>query len=170
MGHIRTVQSGAYSDCPVVPHIYRLLNINIPICTQIINDILIILRMVRNYVRKRNEPVVSEAKIRTAVLDVLQNKISIRIASTKHGVKKSTLQDRVKKARTARGQNAFSDSGNESSDEDSLPSIGLSKYATRQVFSVPEENELESYLKQSSQILYGLTYQATRKLAYHQLN
>ncbi|KAB0805286.1 hypothetical protein PPYR_02256 [Photinus pyralis] len=118
--------------------------------------------MVRNYVKKRNRPEVPEETIQTAVSNVIQNNMSIRLAASTFGVKKSTLHDRVSKAKR---QIAHSDSGNDS-DEGSLQISGLSKYATRQIFSVNEENELESYLKQSSQILYGLTYQATRKLAY----
>ncbi|KAG5884662.1 hypothetical protein JTB14_005406 [Gonioctena quinquepunctata] len=41
-----------------------------------------------------------------------------------------------------------------------------SKYATRQVFSRNEEIELEIYLKKSSKICYGLTYELCRRLAF----
>lgn len=86
--------------------------------------------------------------------------MSLRYAAITFGIKKSTLYDRVLKAKN---KETMSDSGNGSSDQESS---GLSKYVARQVFSVKEELELEVYLKQSSQILYCLTYTATRTLAY----
>lgn len=120
--------------------------------------------MVRNYVKKRNRPEVSEVTIKQAVSNVLKNNMSIRTAASTFNIKKSTLQDRVMKAK-AKITNANSDSGNDNND-DSEEEQHLSKYVTRQVFSTKEEIELEVYLKKSSQILYGLTYQQTRKLAY----
>ncbi|XP_044765393.1 uncharacterized protein LOC123321724 [Coccinella septempunctata] len=115
--------------------------------------------MVRTYVKKKQVPDVPEETMRSAVKDVLSRNMSLRQAAARFGIKKSTLYDRVSKARN---MNDNSDSGTEMNDSKS----GLSKYASRQVFSPIEELELEKYLKQSSQILHGLTYIATRKLAY----
>lgn len=115
-------------------------------------------RMVRTYVKKRSELEVCEESIKNAVSNVLRGTMSLRTAASAFDVKKSTLHERVSKARQ---QGTRSDSGNDSDQEPPCSS----KYSTRQVFSKKEESELELYLKQSSQILYGLTYMATRKLA-----
>lgn len=119
--------------------------------------------MVRKYVKKRNTPPVSEEAIKLAVSAVLNRNMSIRIAARSYNIKKSTLHDRISK-RKKQGSDV-SDSGNESDQEEEKIDV-LSQYATRQVFSIKEESELEIYLKQCSRILYGLTYLATRKLAY----
>ncbi|KAF2906098.1 hypothetical protein ILUMI_00080 [Ignelater luminosus] len=93
--------------------------------------------MVRKYFKKKNEPGVSKETIKNAVSNVLQGAMSLRTAANTFDIKKSTLHDRVKKAKQ---QGALSDFGSESSKEESY---GLSKYAARQVFSNTEEAELK---------------------------
>lgn len=87
----------------------------------------------------------------------------MRQAAVDFNIKKSTLFDRVKLYKQKHKNYNNYDSGQESSSEDEEDT--KSKYATRLVFSVKEENELEKYLIHSSKINYGLTYQTTRKLA-----
>ncbi|KAJ8953421.1 hypothetical protein NQ318_023538 [Aromia moschata] len=99
--------------------------------------------MVRTYIRNKRDADIPEETIKLAISNVLRGNMSLRTVASAFNIKKSTLHDRLSKAKQ---KGNVSDSGNES-DEDT----GLSKYATRQ---------------QSSQILYGLTYTATRKLAY----
>lgn len=116
-------------------------------------------RMVRTYKRKKLQDEVSEENMKKAVADVLQGRTSIRAAASAYNIRKSTLYDRVKKKKKLtllRGN----DSGNESEEDN------RNKFATRQVFSTNEEKELENYLKRSSKIFYGLTYEGTRKLAF----
>lgn len=66
--------------------------------------------MVRTYVRKKQVPDAPEETIRTAVKDVLSKSMSLRQAAARSGIKKSTLYDRVLKARN---MDDTSDSGTE---------------------------------------------------------
>ncbi|KAJ8928704.1 hypothetical protein NQ314_018714 [Rhamnusium bicolor] len=96
----------------------------------------------------------SENAVTEAVNDILRNKTPIRYAALRFGIKKSTLYDRLKKKRS--NGDYLSDSGNEINSEPER----YSKYGSRQVFSVQEENQLEEYLKVSSNINYGLTFRS----------
>ncbi|KAJ8966810.1 hypothetical protein NQ314_003306 [Rhamnusium bicolor] len=92
------------------------------------------------------------------------NKTPIRYAALRFGIKKITLYDRLKKKRS--NGEYLSDSGNESNSEPER----YSKYGSRQVFSVQEENQLEDYLKVSYNINYGLTFRSCRTLSFEFAN
>lgn len=76
--------------------------------------------------------------------------MSLRAAAMRFNIPKSTLFDRVVRARK-RSNNNMEDSGNEGGEsEEELASL---KYTKRQVFSQKEEIELGIYLKKSSDML-----------------
>lgn len=116
--------------------------------------------MVRNYKKKTNRASISEDTVQAALNDILQNKRPIREAALHFGIKKSTLHTRLKKKLS---KTSFEDSGNESDSDDPKH---FSKYGSRQVFSVEDEEKLVDYLKTSSDINYGLSFQSCRTLAY----
>lgn len=120
--------------------------------------------MVRNYKKKTNRGETSEKTITLAVKAVIKKQKSIRQAALDFNIKKSTLFSRVKLFKLKHGNVNLDDSGQESSLDDENEK--KSAYATRQIFSIQEENQLEKYLIHSSKINYGLTYLNTRKLAY----
>ena len=59
--------------------------------------------MVRDYVRKRSDPVPKNDILRKGVKKVLQKEMSIRHAASFYGLKKSTLADYVKKVKNNGG-------------------------------------------------------------------
>ncbi|KAF2898350.1 hypothetical protein ILUMI_07825, partial [Ignelater luminosus] len=81
---------------------------------------------------KRNDLGVSEDTIKNAVANALRGAIPVRTTANTFGIKKSTLHARTK---IVKQLGALSDSGNESSKEESY---GLSKYATRRTWSTDE--------------------------------
>lgn len=88
--------------------------------------------------------------MKQAVVDVLQNNMSIRISAQKNNVTKSRLCNYVKKAKDA-GMNSL----------DFTPNFRKS-----QIFPVEMENALETYLLRCSAMFYGLTPKLVRRLAY----
>lgn len=117
--------------------------------------------MVRSYVKKTDRASIDEELMKRAVKEVVNKNMSLRMAAAQFGVKKSTLADRVKvKLRHI----SADDSGQESSDHETPKRF--SKYGSRQVFSMEQENSLADYLKILSIIQYGLTFRACRSLAY----
>lgn len=128
--------------------------------------------MVRNYKKKKGDrPEMDKKIIKEAVNIVLTKRMSLRLAASTYNIPKSTLFDAIKKGKTrAERLNNNEDTGNETRDHedddvlDTQPTA--SKYGSRQIFSAAEEVELEQYLKESSKICYGLTYESLRRLAY----
>ncbi|KAG5872297.1 hypothetical protein JTB14_022619 [Gonioctena quinquepunctata] len=88
--------------------------------------------------------------------------MSLRAAAKRFNKPKSTLFDRVVRAKK-RSNNNIEDSGNEGGESEK--EFASSKYATWQVFSRNEEIELEIYLEKSLKICYVLTYELCRGLA-----
>lgn len=89
--------------------------------------------------------------IQEALTNVLEGKMSIRLAAREFNVAKSMLARLVAKAKVAPPDNPFIYE----------PNIG-----NRRIFTVDEEESLSSYLKISSKMAYGLTYVQTRELAF----
>ncbi|KAJ8929352.1 hypothetical protein NQ314_017971 [Rhamnusium bicolor] len=125
--------------------------------------------MVRKYIKKRSQrPEIDKKILKEAVKNVISQRMSIRLSASTYTIPKSTLFDAIKIYKKRHRFNNIEDSGNETADDDedveNQPTS--SKYTSRQVFSATEEAELEKYLKESSKICYGLTYESLRKLAY----
>lgn len=120
--------------------------------------------MVRTYKKKRpTRPEIPSDVLKQARKNVIEKTMSLRTAAVTFNIPKSTLFDSVVRAKK-RLHNNINDSGNEGSESEE--ESGVSKYATRQVFSRNEEIELEIYLKKCSKICYGLTYTLCRELAF----
>lgn len=118
--------------------------------------------------KKRND--VDENNVVKAVTEILQNKISYRNAASKY-IRMTTLHRRVKLAKDKfLGEpNLANDSGNEENVIDlnmCRHVTGKPKYKTRQIFTDFQENMLQEYLLQSSEIFFGLTFADAKKLAY----
>lgn len=129
---------------------------------EIPNIFLFSFRMVRKYIKKKNRPEIPKQVLKEAIKNVLAHTMTIRTAANTFNIPKSTLQDHCKRAK--KRNNNVHDSGNESTS--STEERNVSKYASRQIFSTTEEAELEKYMKNSSKILYGLTYRTARSLAF----
>lgn len=86
---------------------------------------------------------------------MLNKKLSYRTAASTHGIKKTTLQNRVKKAREA-GITHFT------------PAVFQygNKYTHNQVFSAEQEAMLKKYVLHCSKIQYGMSYKQVRRFAY----
>lgn len=113
--------------------------------------------MVRNYKRKTDRNLINEESIKKAIKDVLNKSESISSASRKYGLKRQTLQSRLKKRDPLKGSS-------ESEDENEIKF--QSKYTSKQVFTKAQEEELVAYVKKSAFHHFGLTYSSFRKLAY----
>lgn len=122
--------------------------------------------MVRKYKKKTKRASISEEDIKRAMEEVLTHKVSVRNAAARYNICKSTLFLRLKKKVKKSICDHVNDSGNDTDVEAGASADQRSKYASRQVFTVTEEKELEEYLVRSSEIHYGLTYRNARKLAY----
>lgn len=111
--------------------------------------------MVRNYIKKTNRtPVDIEAMLKAAqVLQQLENRPSLRQAAADFNVNYKALERFVKKH-----------SPEEIASGTSNTTFGHS--LDNRVFNDDEENLLEQYLKQASDIYFGLAPKEVRKLAY----
>lgn len=111
--------------------------------------ILLLLQMVRNYVRKTERQKWSEISMEQAISAVLDNQMGLDRASAEFGVPKSTLARYVKKKR-----------GN--------PELKVDKKAGKFqcVFTEQQELELVTYVKNMEKRLFGLSMQDLRTLAY----
>ncbi|XP_030751596.1 uncharacterized protein LOC115879087 [Sitophilus oryzae] len=122
--------------------------------------------MVRNYKPKTNRANINEDTMRQALREVLSKNMSQREAVRVYGIKRQTLQSRIKQIlRTMTVEEYLQrtdDDGYES--ESDLQEKG--KYATRKVFSTTQEEKLVNYLKQCSNMNYGLTYEQVRVMVY----
>ncbi|KAG5863236.1 hypothetical protein JTB14_021532 [Gonioctena quinquepunctata] len=109
--------------------------------------------MVRTYKRKRPaQPDIPRRVLKNDVKNIISKSMSLRAAAIRFNIPKSTLFDRVVRAKK-RSNNNIEDSGNEGGESEE--EFASSKYATRQVFSRNEEIELEINLNKSSKICYG---------------
>ncbi|KAI4463171.1 hypothetical protein MML48_4g00008076 [Holotrichia oblita] len=129
--------------------------------------------MPRKRILKTDRVNIDESLIKQAIVSVFNGTLSERAAARTHGIKRSTLQSRIKKVLTKYSKHDFLkktlqrdvDSGNESEGEDS-PKYS-NKYTTaRQVFTTDEELQLENYIKKCSDMNYGLSYVDIEKLAF----
>lgn len=121
--------------------------------------------MPRTYKCKTNRPNIDENAIKQAIRDVTRNVCGLLEATRRYGIKKSTLQSRIKTMRSKAPNgiiDVHSDSGNESEDR----MLYSSKYTVNQVFTKNHELELTNYIKKTSNLNYGLTYRQIRLLAY----
>lgn len=111
--------------------------------------------MPRKRIRKTNRHLISEEAVAEAVNACLDGRMSIRIAATTFGLKKTTLQHRVEKAR-----------------QSDLPAVAPikyrfdSKYTHNQVFTKEQESQLKVYLVNCSKMQYGLSYKQVRHFAW----
>lgn len=129
-----------------------------------------VLEMPRKRNLKTNRSDINENQVRRAIIGIFNGSCSAREAVRVYGIKRSTLQCRIKKILRNKTKEEYlqqnqilEDSGNES--EEASPKYS-SKYTNRQVFSLQEESELESYIMRCSDLNYGLTYFHIQKLAY----
>lgn len=86
-----------------------------------------------------------------AVVDVINNKLSIRCASEKHNISKSALHRAVKYARSLSNVENFQHK----------PDIG-----NRRIFKLEQEDALVQYLITASKMCYGIGHTGLRQLAY----
>lgn len=105
--------------------------------------------MVRNYQRKTNRANLDENAIASAIRAVVEEKISIRKAANTYNLKPATLQHRLEKNRLQIPKQHF-----------------FSKYCSKQVFTVDQEQKLNEYVVTCSKMHYGLTLYQLRSLAY----
>ncbi|KAF2896785.1 hypothetical protein ILUMI_09403 [Ignelater luminosus] len=121
--------------------------------------------MVRNYKGKTNRANINEDIMRHALQQVLSKSMSQREATRVYGIKRQTLQSRIKKLlRITTVEDYlqhFDDDGYDSEQEEKG-----SKYATRKVFSSLQEDLLVKYIKKCSNMNYGMTYEQIRVLTY----
>lgn len=103
--------------------------------------------MGRKYKKKTNKER-DETALKNAFFEVQEKGASIRRAAEKYGVPKSTLNDYL------------------SRDKKENKGFQLGNYAVRQVLTRAMEEELAAYLKQCSNMFYGLTPKITRQLTY----
>ncbi|XP_030749369.1 uncharacterized protein LOC115877363 [Sitophilus oryzae] len=124
--------------------------------------------MPRVYKRKTAREV-DERRMRNAICAYLKGELGLNASAERFNVKRTTLQSRVKclleKKEKEEIIRSMEDSGNESDDQSRLSKYG-NKFKTSQIFSVEEERELAKYLKQCSNLNYGLTYHQIEQLAY----
>lgn len=128
--------------------------------------------MPRRRFPKTNRNSIDEASVKQAILEYFNGTYSERRAAVVNGIKRSTLQSRVKQILKNTTKAEYlqkhrqnqDDSGNDSGSEDATKYS--SKYTNRQVFTTEEEDQLENYIKKCADFNYGLTYVQVQKLAY----
>ena len=106
--------------------------------------------MARSYKRKRADPPPDSEVLRCAVTEVIEKRMSLRVAASYFGLKKSTIQDYVKKFKHS----------------DVIPDNVKHEQHWRQVFSVAMETELRDYLTTCCRMSHGLSTNQLRELAY----
>lgn len=105
--------------------------------------------MSRGRKRKTDKGSFSEETMRRAVMDVIENKMSLRQAAKEYDLKLTTLHRYITKTKT------------QGEDIRMAP-----KYRSRQVFSDAEEISLAQYMIQCSKMCYGKSTKDLRELAY----
>jgi hypothetical protein len=94
-----------------------------------------------------------EKKMRVAVEDVIQNKLTIKFAALKHDISKSALHRKVQKYKHT--------------DDNFKESFNFNRsHGFKTIFNAAEEELLNNYLIQASEMCYGLSLNHTRQLAY----
>lgn len=111
--------------------------------------------MVRTYLKKSNRTEISEEAVVQALRDLRNGNGSVREVANRYNLTKSMLHKRFKKINE-----------NNQIDIDFPHRYFSSKYASRQIFTKDEEDQLEKYLIHSSKLHYGLTYYQTRQFAH----
>ncbi|KAJ8916934.1 hypothetical protein NQ315_013406 [Exocentrus adspersus] len=122
--------------------------------------------MPKKYIKKTARCDIDERRIQLAITAVLRIELSQYKAAQDYGVKRQTIQSRIKvllKKKTVEELlQGWDDSGNESGDDVSYSS----KYTSQQVFTTLQESDLVAYVKRCADMNYGLTYEKIRYLAY----
>jgi transposase-like protein len=113
--------------------------------------------MPRKRVRKSENGTVPADVMERAVMNVLENKKSIRSTSKDMGISKTTLIRYIKNYKAARENTQNGEPINFSFS---------AKYATRQVFTRKEEDMLEEYIVNAAKIHHGLSLKMVKTLAY----
>ena len=129
--------------------------------------------MPRKRLLKTNRIDLDENAVKDALLAIFDGTYTERRASIVFDIKRSTLQHRRQKILKKMTKEQYirsqlgnpNDSGNES-DPEINENVYSSKYTNRQVFTVEQELELEKYIKNCSDLNYGLSYKSLQKLAY----
>lgn len=124
--------------------------------------------MPRNYIKKTNRANIDEKNMNNAIRDGLSRRLSVHEASRVYGIKRTTLQSRIKTMLKKQSvedilRDLDKDSGNES---ESKVQKFSSKYTVKQVFTLSQEKELVEYIKKSSNLNYGLSYKQVLRVAY----
>ncbi|KAK2710231.1 hypothetical protein QYM36_013773 [Artemia franciscana] len=119
-------------------------------------------KMVRTYQRKRDKPPPDLATLQRAVASIVKDGSSIRAAAENFGLKKSTVNDALRRYR------AELDAQPDILETDKSPAKVLpsERRGFWQVFTREQEKQLTEYLKAASPMNHGLTGLSTRKLAY----
>ncbi|KAK2708462.1 hypothetical protein QYM36_014166 [Artemia franciscana] len=112
--------------------------------------------------RKRDKPPPDLATLQRAVASIVKNDSSIRAAAENFGLKKSTVNDALRRYR------AELDAQPDILETDKSPAKVLpsERRGFWQVFTREQEKQLTEYLKAASLMNHGLTGLSTRKLAY----
>ncbi|KAJ8909902.1 hypothetical protein NQ315_005637 [Exocentrus adspersus] len=122
--------------------------------------------MPKKYIKKTARCDIDERRIQLAIKAVLRKELSQYKAAQDYGVKRQTIQSRIKvllKKKTVEELlQGWDDSGNESGDDVSYSS----KYTSQQVFTTLQESDLVAYVKRCADMNYDLTYEKIRYLAY----
>lgn len=122
--------------------------------------------MPRKYIKKTNRTEIDEARMKQAIRGVLCGGISKYKAAQDYGIKRTTINSRLKKLLKNKSleevKRQLEDSGNESDEECTF----VNKYTSQQIFTMQQEEKLATYIKQSSNLNYGLNYTQIRKLAF----
>ena len=107
--------------------------------------------MVRNYKRKRDDPPPDGEVLGCAVSEVVEKRMSLRVAASYFGLKKSTIQDYVKRFK----------------DSNSIPENVKRSEHWRQVFTTTMEAELCEYLTTCCRMSHGLSTNQLHQLAFN---
>lgn len=122
--------------------------------------------MPKKYIKKTNRSEICEKKMRLAIKAVICDRLSKYKAAQEYGIKRTTIQSRIKNLLKKRSldelKRQLEDSGNESEEDGKFSS----KYTSQQVFNVEQEAQLSAYIKRSSDLNYGLNYKQIRSLAH----
>lgn len=105
-----------------------------------------------------------ENNIKKAINDIKRKRETTSTATTKYGIKRTTLIMRIKKLKTNCDWRESIDSGNSCEEDYERPY--QSKYTPKQTVNKTQENELCEYFKQCSKLQYGLTCDMARKFVF----
>lgn len=110
---------------------------------------------------KKQRKVIDEGIMLLALQELRDKTMSLHQACHHYGIAKTTLLTRFKRAKEEMGdsQNLTLKMGLKHRDVNN-------KFATKQVLTMKEEENLARYLLECSKMNYGLTLKDTRKLAY----